>query len=138
MAPFPTLFGRTAIQADSHSFVIPRPQREDPDRLDRALVFIRSLLDQSLTWARGGHIPAWRPTLDSDGYRGLVPQSHYARAADSVVYDPAAWFSGSGSDFEVEMGSAVAAVMNGSLTPPRGVDQMLASLRRLAGTASPV
>jgi hypothetical protein len=36
------------------------------------------------------------------------------------------------------MGSAIAAVMNGTLTPAQGVDQMLAALRRLAGTTSPV
>jgi multiple sugar transport system substrate-binding protein len=138
MAPFPNVLGTPAIQADSHSFVIPRLERDDPGRVDRALTFIKALLDQSQTWAEGGHIPAWRPTLESSAYRDLKPQSHYADAADSAVYDPPAWYSGSGSDFEVEMGSAVAAVMNGGRTPAQAVDQMLASLRRLAGTASPV
>jgi multiple sugar transport system substrate-binding protein len=138
MAPFPTIFGRPAIQADSHSFVIPRTQQDDPARLDRALTFVRALLDQSQTWAEGGHVPAWRPTLNSAAYQALKPQSHYAGAADSAVYDPPAWFSGSGSDFEIAMGSAIAAVMNGTLTPAQGVDQMLAALRRLAGTTSPV
>ncbi|TMC03990.1 MAG: extracellular solute-binding protein [Chloroflexi bacterium] len=138
MAPFPAVFGRAAIQADSHSFVIPRLEHDDPERLDRALIFIRSMLDQSQTWAEGGHIPAWRPTLDSAAYRALKPQAHYASAADSVVYDPPAWYSGSGSDFEVAMGSAIAAVMNGTLGPAAGADQMLAALERLAGTASPV
>ena len=42
------------------------------------------------------------------------------------------------SDFEVEMGSAIAAVMTGGRTSAQAVDQMLAALRRLAGTASPV
>jgi len=138
MAPFPNVLGTPAIQADSHSFVIPRLERDDPARVDRALTFIKALLDQSQTWAEGGHIPAWRPTLESSAYRDLKPQSHYADAADSAVYDPPAWYSGSGSDFEVEMGSAVAAVMNGGRTPAQAVDQMLASLRRLAGTVSPV
>jgi multiple sugar transport system substrate-binding protein len=138
MAPFPSVFGRAAIQADSHSFVIPQPKADDPDRIDRALTFIRALLDQSQTWAEGGHIPAWRQTLESAAYRELKPQSHYASAADSVVYDPPAWFGGSGSDFEVEMGSAIAAVMTGGRTSAQAVDQMLAALRRLAGTASPV
>jgi multiple sugar transport system substrate-binding protein len=96
------------------------------------------MLDQSQTWAEGGHIPAWRPTLTSAAYAALKPQSHYASAADNVVYDPPAWFSGSGSDFEVAMGSAIAAVMNGTLAPAGGADQMLAALERLAGTTSPV
>jgi multiple sugar transport system substrate-binding protein len=138
MAPFPSIFGGAAIQADSHSFVIPRTQPDDEARVDRALTFIRALLDQSQTWAQGGHIPAWRPTLQSAEYRALKPQSHYASAADSAVYDPAAWYSGSGSDFELAMGSAIATVMNGTQTPAQAIDQMLASLRRLAGTASPV
>ena len=55
-----------------------------------------------------------------------------------MVYDPPAWFGGSGSDFEVEMGSAIAAVMTGGRTSAQAVDQMLASLRRLTGTVSPV
>jgi hypothetical protein len=36
------------------------------------------------------------------------------------------------------MGSAVASVMNGTQSPAQAVDQMLASLRQLARTASPV
>ena len=63
MAPFPSVFGRAAIQADSHSFVIPQPKADDPDRVDRALTFIRALLDQSQTWAEGGHILLEKPFL---------------------------------------------------------------------------
>ena len=43
-----------------------------------ALTMIRTLLGQSLTWAEGGHIPAWLPVRDSAAYKKLKPQSNYA------------------------------------------------------------
>ena len=39
------------------------------DQVLRAMTFIKSMLDQSLTWAKGGHIPAYLPTLNSAEYR---------------------------------------------------------------------
>jgi multiple sugar transport system substrate-binding protein len=138
MTPFPTLYGRPAVQADSHSLVIPTPAQPDPERLDRALAFVRAMLDQSLTWAEGGHIPAWRPTFSSGAYRHLSPQSHYASSADHVVYDPQAWYGGSGSDFENELGEKIGSVLLGLQSPAAAVGQMLDSLRRLASIPPPV
>ena len=43
-------------------------------------------------------------------YKKLTPQSNYAAAADAAVYDPTAWYSGSGSDFEIIIGAAIGAV----------------------------
>ncbi len=33
-------------------------------------------------------------------YQALLPQAHYAPAAEILNYDPEAWFTGSGSDFQ--------------------------------------
>ena len=35
-----------------------------------AMGFVKSMLDQSLTWAKGGHIPAYLPTSSSSAYTG--------------------------------------------------------------------
>ena len=75
------------------------------------------MLDQSITWAQGGHVPAWLPFADSAEYKKLTPQSNYAAAADAAVYDPPGWYSGSGSNFEIIMGASIGAVDAGQLTP---------------------
>ncbi|MGA8115384.1 MAG: extracellular solute-binding protein [Actinocatenispora sp.] len=139
MTRIPNVFGgRYTCQADSHSFVLPRDAGRDPDRRRRTLRFIRTLLDHSDTWAQGGHIPAWLPYRHSAPFRTLQPQADYAGVANSVQYDPPAWYSGSGSDFENIMGFAVGAVAAGQLTPAVAVDQITTKLTKYAETPTPV
>jgi len=139
MTLFPNVFGgsKYAVQADSHTLVIPA-RGNDPTRTDHALTFIRSILDQSFTWAQGGHIPAWLPVRDSAQYKQLKPQSNYAAAAQGAVYDPSAWYSGSGSDFENVTGSAIATVRAGQASPQAALDGMRSGLEVYANTPPPV
>ena len=135
----PNVFGgEYAAQADSHTLVLPVRPEQDRARLDLSLGYIRSMLDQSLTWAEGGHVPAWQPFATSDRYARLTPQSYYAAAADAAVYDPPAWYSGSGSNFENVMGAAIGAVEAGDLTPAAAIAQIRSKLSELAATAPPV
>jgi multiple sugar transport system substrate-binding protein len=139
MTLVPNIFGGPyVVQADSHTLVLPVRGDQDTAMLDRSLGFVRSLLDQSLTWAEGGHVPAWLPFADSSAYKNLTPQSNYAAAADAAVYDPAGWYSGSGSNFEIIMGSSIGAVEAGQLTPAAAIAQIRSKLSVLADTASPV
>jgi len=62
----------------------------------------RFLLKNSVTWAKGGHIPAYQPVAQSPEYLALQPQSFYRSVAADVELDPPAWFSGSGSVLETE------------------------------------
>jgi multiple sugar transport system substrate-binding protein len=68
----------------------------------------------------------------------MKPQSAYATAADTAVYDPDGWFSGSGSDFETVMGSAIGATMAGQASPKSALVQMRTRLTTLTQTAPPV
>jgi multiple sugar transport system substrate-binding protein len=139
MTLVPNIFGGPyAVQADSHTLVLPRNDAQTRQQLDQSLGFVKSLLDQSMTWAEGGHVPAWQPIAQSDAYKKLTPQSNYAAAADAAVYDPPGWYSGSGSNFEIVMGSAIGAVEAGQLAPDAAIDQMHARLTALANTPSPV
>lgn len=139
MALVPNIFGGPhAVQADSHTLVLPVRPDQDRAALDRALGFVRSMLDQSLTWAEGGHVPTWLPVADSEAYRKLTPQSRYAAAADTAVYDPPGWYSGSGSNFGVVMSASVGAVEAGNLSPEAAIAQIRTKLTDLAETASPV
>jgi len=140
MTLIPNVFGNGsyAVHADSHTLVLPRQRDQDRKKLDLSLGFVKSMLDQSLTWAEGGHVPTWLPFADSDEYRRLTPQSNYAAAADAASYDPAGWYSGSGSNFETVMGSSIGAVEAGQLTPDAAIAQMRAKLSDLARIPSPV
>jgi multiple sugar transport system substrate-binding protein len=95
-------------------------------------------MKNSLTWAEGGHIPAYQPVATSEKYKKLKPQSNYAGVADDVALDPIAWFSGSGSQMEQEATGAFLSVMSGKITPKQGIDQFRAALRKLIETPSPV
>ncbi|GAA4672230.1 extracellular solute-binding protein [Phytohabitans rumicis] len=139
MTLVPNIFGGSyAVQADSHTLVLPVQRDQDRAKLDLSLGFVRSMLDQSLTWAEGGHVPAWLPFANSAEYKNLTPQSNYAAAADAAVYDPPGWYSGSGSNFEIIMGSSIGAVEAGQLTPEAAIAQIRSKLSVLANTASPV
>jgi multiple sugar transport system substrate-binding protein len=140
MTLFPNLYGSStyAVQADSHTLVIPRQPKQDRDQLDRSLLLVRSMLDQSKTWAEGGHVPTWLPFRDSPEYQAMNPQSNYATAADGAVYDPEGWYSGSGSNFEIVTGSAIATVLGGQQSPADALAQMRGQLQTLSTTASPI
>jgi multiple sugar transport system substrate-binding protein len=140
MTSFPNVYGgkhHYAVQADSHTLVLPKNPSQTSDELDRSLTFIRSMLDQSATWAAGGHVPAWLPYRDSKAFANLKPQSNYAASADAAVYDPNAWYSGSGSDFEIICGGTIGAVMGGLTSPSAGLSQMKSKLTTLANTPTP-
>ncbi|NII51536.1 multiple sugar transport system substrate-binding protein [Frigoribacterium endophyticum] len=96
----PTLFGTPAVYADSHAFVLPRQSQVDDTKREDVYRMVATILKDSISWAEAGHIPAYGPVVDSPEYAALVPQSHYAEAAEYLNYDPPAWFSGSGSDFQ--------------------------------------
>jgi multiple sugar transport system substrate-binding protein len=140
MTLFPNLYGggKYAVQADSHTLVIPKQSGSDPARLERSLTFIKSMLDQSNIWAEGGHVPAWLPYRNSDAYKKLTPQANYAAAAEGAVYDPPGWYSGSGSTFEIVVGSAIGTVLGLQQTPAAALAQIHSQLSGLASTASPI
>ena len=71
-------------------------------------------------------------------YRALEPQSNYAEAADYAVYDPAAWYSGSGSNFETVVGSTVGLVQQGLTSPQDAVAGIRAALTTYSQTANPL
>lgn len=137
MAPIPQLFDVPANQADSHAFVLPKMDRS-PEQLQRAMGFVKSMLSQSMTWAEGGHIPAYIPTLESTAYANLHPQSDYAVAASRAVYDPEAWYSGSGSTFENIVGAQVGLVQQGLATPEQAMASIRQQLRTYLETPSPL
>ena len=106
--------------------------------MTRAMGFIKSMLDQGLTWAEGGHVLSYLPTLNSPDVQALTPQSEYASAADNAVYDDPAWYSGSGSNFEVVVGAQIGLVMQGIASPGEAISSIRSQLSTYAETADPL
>ncbi|WP_028464147.1 extracellular solute-binding protein [Nesterenkonia alba] len=122
----PPIFGQEAVYADSHSFVLPHQMDPDDELRDYAYTFVAELLSNSLDWAGAGHIPAYQPIIEDPDYAELSPQAEYAEAADHIVYDPVAWFTGSGSNFVQDFGNIVGnTVVSGS-----GFDEAAENFRR--------
>ncbi len=139
VVPFPALLGpKPVAYADSHSLVVPKSTARPAQRETDAIRFIKGLLDESAIWAGGGHIPAWLPVQTSRAFLKQKPQSNYIQAAFHAIYDPVAWYTGAGSDFQTAMGSVISSVLSGHTTPKGGVDAMYTSLKGFSTARPPV
>jgi multiple sugar transport system substrate-binding protein len=137
--PFPALLGpKPVAYADSHALVVPKSSARSAKRSADTASFIKGLLDQSSTWADGGHVPAWLPVQKSKQFLSMKPQSNYTEAAFNAVYDPVGWYTGAGSDFQTAMGSVVASVLSGGTSPKQGVAAMKSSLKIFSTARPPV
>jgi multiple sugar transport system substrate-binding protein len=137
MAPVPKLYDKPAAQADSHTFILPKKDRT-PEQRKQAMEFIKSMLDQSMTWAKGGHVPAYLPIANSGEYKKLEPQAHYVSAAKNAVYDPPAWYGGSGSTFENIVGAELGLVQQLASTPQQARSAITDQLQVYLNTPSPL
>lgn len=115
----PPIFGNEAVYADSHSFVLPHQFDPDEELRDYAYTVVAELLRNSFDWAQAGHIPAYLPITEDPEYDQLQPQANYAEAADYLVYDPPAWFTGSGSNFQIDFGQ----IAGPAITSGTGFDE---------------
>ena len=134
---FPQVYGNPATWSDSHSFVIPHQRSASPDRLDAVMQFISYVQKNAITWAKGGHIPAYTPVVQNPAYQALLPQAHYHAEADHVVYDPQVWYSGAASTLETDAGAAFQSVFSGHLTAAQGYAQFKTALQQLTAQKPP-
>ncbi|MCF3139482.1 extracellular solute-binding protein [Paenarthrobacter sp. AR 02] len=137
-ATIPTLYGTPASYADSHSFVLPRQLNHNEDKRRDVYKFVTDVLKGSLSWAEAGHIPGYQPVVQSQAYRDLTPQIHYANAADIIAYDPEAWFSGSGSDWQTYFAENVQNVLLGRDKAAAGWDAFEQRTNTLLSRPNPV
>ena len=92
----PQIFDRPGTYGDAHSFVLPHQSVVDEERREAAYRIAAGMLQNSPDWAQGGHIPAFKDVVNSPEYQAIRPQSDYADAMENPVFDPQAWFTGSG------------------------------------------
>lgn len=136
--PIPTLFGTPAAYADSHAFVLPHQLNLDEQKRNDVYAFVADILKGSLNWAKAGHIPGFQPVVQSAEFKNLLPQVHYAGAADIINYDPRAWFTGSGSDFQSFFAENVQNVFLGRTKAKDGWDAFVERLDTLLSKPNPV
>jgi multiple sugar transport system substrate-binding protein len=136
--PIPTLFGTPAAYADSHAFVLPHQSAPDENKRREVYRFVSEIFKGSIDWAGAGHIPGYLPVIESDEYSELLPQAHYASAAEVLNYDPPAWFTGSGSDFQTYFAENVQGVFLGGGDPAEGFRGFVRRLNVLLAKPNPV
>ncbi|WP_150241997.1 extracellular solute-binding protein [Nocardiopsis quinghaiensis] len=135
---FPAVFGNHRTRGDSHCYVFPHQRDRDPERTRAAVEYAAWMLRNSLTWARGGHIPAYQPVVESPEYDELHPQAEYREAAENVQFEPQAWFSGSAGRLQEEATGALTTLHQGTQTPEQALAQLKGTIRDLLTVPSPV
>ena len=135
---FPDLFGNQRTRGDSHCYVFPHQRDRDPETTRASVEYVAWMLKNSLTWAGGGHIPAYQPVVESPEYDALHPQAEYRDAAEDVVFEPEAWFSGSAGRFQDEVSGTLSTLHTGSQTPEQVLEEFKQRVRSLITIPSPV
>ncbi|ONK14654.1 extracellular solute-binding protein [Streptomyces sp. MP131-18] len=135
--PYPTLFGTPATQAESHILVLPHQEGRSGAADEAAHTLIAWLVRNSLSWAEASHVPAYLPILEHPDYLAMEPQSEYRGAMDIAAFDPPAWFCGTSSRVQADVGVHLSAAAMGSVTPAEAVRDIRATLRSLLDTRNP-
>lgn len=139
IAPLPRLYQDASTWTDSHAFALPanegRPMA--PDKLRGALAFVAYVSRNSMGWAEGGHVPAYRPVAESAQARALMPNAEYAAAAQNVVYDPDGWYMGAAGPVESMASKFMPGALSSQLTPFEAMRMFETDAARLLRKAPP-
>ncbi|TFW09890.1 extracellular solute-binding protein [Oxalobacteraceae bacterium OM1] len=139
IVPLPRLYGDAAAWADSHGFAIPANGKRSPspEKVRAVLRFVAYAERHALTWAEGGHVPAYRPVAESAAVRALEPNASYANAVADVVYDPPAWYAGAAGPMQFIASKFLPAALSGQLTPVQALDMFASEAARLLAKPAP-
>jgi multiple sugar transport system substrate-binding protein len=112
--PVPQIGTTPAVWAGSHQLTLPVQPDEDPCRDTAAGIFIRYLLDNSVTWAQAGQLPANNVVRESEEFAAIQPQADIAAGSAEYVFFPP---SVPGiTDAYAPLGEAIGALMSGNAT----------------------
>jgi multiple sugar transport system substrate-binding protein len=112
--PVPQLGSQPAVWGGSHQLTVPAQADEDPCRDTAIGIFIDYLLDNSVTWARAGQLPASSVVRASEEFAEVQPQANIAAgSADYVILPPSVPGI---TDAYGPLGEAIGALMSGNAT----------------------
>jgi len=113
-APVPQIGPNMAVWAGSHQFTLPVQDDTSACHDTAAGIFISYMLDNSVTWARAGQLPASAVVRASAEFAEVHPQAEIAAgSADYVFFPPAVPGI---TDAYGPLDEAVAALMAGTAT----------------------
>ncbi len=112
--PVPQLGTVNAVWGGSHQLTVPVQTDEDPCRDTAIGIFIDYLLDNSVTWARAGQLPANNVVRASEEFAEVQPQADIAAGSAEYVFLPP---SVRGiTDAYAPLDEAIGALMSGNAT----------------------
>jgi multiple sugar transport system substrate-binding protein len=110
----PQIGPNMAVWAGSHQLTLPVQADEDPCRDTAAGIFIRYILDNSVTWASAGQLPANNVVRESEEFAAVQPQADIATGSAEYVFFPP---SVPGiTDAYAPLDEAISALMSGNAT----------------------
>ena len=123
IVPLPQMFANRSVWADSHAFAIPANEGKpmSPQKLRAVMRFIAFVSKNSLGWAEGGHVPAYRPVAESPAALALMPNRLYADVPRDVIYDPDAWYMGAAGPLQAMASKFLPAALSSQLTPAQAL-----------------
>jgi multiple sugar transport system substrate-binding protein len=129
---FPKLFGNQETWADSHQLAIPNNSKTPatPEKVAAALKFAAFVVKQ-ITWAGGGHIPAYLPVQESDAYKQMSPNNEYSvQAAQDVAFEPTLPIFGVGGPTFAPISNFLVPAVNGQAAVEQSLKQFTAELEK--------
>lgn len=84
----PQIGDQMAVWAGSHQLTLPAHASVDACKDQASGIFIKYLIDNSVTWAKGGQIPASNTVRNSDEFKAIEPQASIAPSVESAFFPP--------------------------------------------------
>ncbi len=109
----PQIGPQMAVWAGSHQFTLPVHKTIDPCKDKAAAVFIKYMIENSVTWAKAGQIPASNSVRASAEFLAIEPQASIAPSVEYAFFPPSVPGI---TDAFGPLGEAVGSVMNGTAT----------------------
>lgn len=110
----PQIGDQPAVWAGSHQLTLPVQTDEDACRDTAAGLFISYILDNSVTWAEAGQLPASNSVRESEAFAEIQPQADIAAGSAEYVFFPPS-VPGIGDAYG-PLDEAVSALMSGNAT----------------------
>ena len=84
----PQIGSQPAVWGGSHQLTLPTQAETDACKDSAAGTFVKFLLDNSVTWAQAGQLPASSVVRSSPEFQAIEPQASIAAAAEHVFFPP--------------------------------------------------
>ena len=126
----PVMYDKPATWADSHAFAVPHSDRKPitQEKLQAVLKVISWMNQNSLFWATAGHIPGYKPIVDSADYKKMEPNATYAVLAENAAFDPKSKIAGVASPVYDAIQNFILPSVNGQLEPEEAIEMMKETL----------